>query len=175
MSKLRNLIEAEAKQMRELHGAIHAAYQVRKQSRGAMEAWWQACDRYRRHTSPMEGRLGQIDTSGLAHSASLRDFAITFLEADPMYFRSGYIKAGLLHRLKSAEFDEREAARLAAVLVDAIRRRGQREFLYYCRLAAALRHPEVMAEAARLTDSADGRVASRARMMLRYLRGEHRR
>ena len=161
--------------MGELHRAIHAAHKVRKESRGAMEAWRQACDRYRRHTSPMDEWLRQIDTIGLADSASLKDFAITFLEADPMYFRSGYIKARLLHRLKAAQLDEREASRLAAVLMDAIRRRGQREFLDYCRLAATLRRPEVVAEAVRLADSADGRVASRARMMLRYLRGEHRR
>jgi hypothetical protein len=174
MSALRDLIEAEAKHVRSLHEAVHSTYKARKASPAAMEAWRQACDRFRRYQSPVIGQIERVYKEGLAHDRSLRDFAITFLQVEPMYFRSGYVKAELLHRLKSIRLDRDEAARVAEVLVDAIRRRGQREFLSYCRLAAALRQPEVMAEAASLAASPDGRIASRARMMLRYLSGGRR-
>jgi hypothetical protein len=175
MSALHNRIEAEAERVRSLHEAVHSTYRARKASPAAMEAWRKACDRFRRYQSPVIGQIERIQKEGLAHDRSLRDFAITFLQVDPMYFRSGYVKAELLHRLKSIQLDRDEAARLAGVLVDAIQRRGQREFLSYCRLAAVLGQPEVMAEAARLAASPDGRVASRARMMVRYLSGGRRR
>jgi hypothetical protein len=175
MSALRDLIEAEAEHVRSLQAAVHSTYKARKASPAALEAWRQACDRFRRYQSPVVSRIERVHKEGLAHDRSLRDFAITFLQVDPMYFRSGYVKAEVLHRLKSIRLDRDETARLAEVLVDAIRRRGQREFLAYCRLAAALRQPDVMAEAARLAASSDGRVASRARMMVRYLKGGRRR
>ena len=99
----------------------------------------------------------------------MREFAIAYLEMDPMYFRSGYIKALLLEKLKAVDFDEPETARLTAVLIDAVRTRGQREFRRYCKLAAVLQSPEVEEEAKCLAQSSDGRVASRAKMMLQYV------
>jgi hypothetical protein len=171
MSDIRELIEAEAKNIRDLRDAIDATYEKRGESKAAMDDWSKACRRAHQYVSLIHDWLRQIDKANLSESPELKDFAITFLEMDPMYFGSGYIKERLLRRLKSAQLDNAEVARLTAVLVDAVRRRGRREFRYYCRLAAVLQQPEVLEESLRLVASSDGRVAARAQLMLQYVQG----
>lgn len=171
MTDIRELIETEARNIEDRHEAIHTTYRRRDESPAAMDAWKKACRRAHQYASLIHGWLREIDRGGLSKSPELKDFAITFLEMDPMYFGSGYIKERLLRRLKSAILNEAEVARLTAVLVDAVRTRGRREFRYYCRLAAVLRPPEVLEESLRLVASPDGKTAARARMMLQYLRG----
>ena len=142
-----------------------------------MNEWSKACIEFRHYQSLVEDQLDLIQKGHLVETEWLRHFAITYLEMDPMYFRSGYIKGMLLQKLKAVKFDNSETARLTAVLIDAIRNRGQREFRRYCRLAAVMQRPEVLEEAVRLSESPDGRVASRAKMMLRYIddaRRQHR-
>lgn len=171
MSDIRELIDTETKNLRSLHSAVHAAYEVRGKSEHAMRDWSKACRRFQQYMPLLHDWLRQIDIASLSDRPDLKDFAITFLEMDPMYFGSGYIKERLLRRLKSADLNGQERARLIAVLVDAVQRRGQREFRDYCRLAAVLKPPELLEESMRLTASSDGRARSRAQMMLKYLEG----
>ncbi len=173
MSEFRELIEAEARNIEGLNEAVKTTYKKRDESQAAMEDWRKACRRAHQYASLIHGWLREIDKSNPLESPELKDFAITFLEMDPMYFGSGYIKERLLRRLKRAKLNEAEFARLTAVLVDAVRTRGRREFRYYCRLAAVLQPPEVLEESLRLVASPDGRTCARAQMMLQYLQGSN--
>jgi hypothetical protein len=169
MAKHRKRIEEEAARKHALHEAVLATFRRRHESTEVMRAWRQACDRFHRDTSPLDAWLERAQAEDLSADAGLRDFAIAFLETDPMYFASGHAKTRLLRRLKRIAPDEAEARRLAAVVVDAVRRRGRQEIRGYCRLAAALALPGVAEEVRQLAQTCDGAVVSRARMMLRYL------
>jgi hypothetical protein len=66
-------------------------------------------------------------------------FALAFLEADPMFHRSGYIKRHLLDRLRQSTLNSAQADRLGAILQRAVQEgTGLEEFRACCRIAAAL-------------------------------------
>ncbi|MCA9001758.1 MAG: hypothetical protein KDB61_07540 [Planctomycetes bacterium] len=92
------------------------------------------------------------------------EFAIAFLEANPVYFNSGYSKADLLTKLKACRLSQEQIARLNAVLLDAATNRPGREYVHYCRLAACIGDSELYEALALLVDQG-GSIASRARMM----------
>ncbi|MEM1234679.1 MAG: hypothetical protein AAGH70_11190 [Pseudomonadota bacterium] len=69
----------------------------------------------------------------------LIDFALTFLEADVMLFRSGYCKKNLLRRLRQAPLVSEDHGRLNVLIRRAVREgTGLEEFRAYARLAARL-------------------------------------
>jgi len=61
--------------------------------------------------------------------------AIGFLEADPWFFRSGYVKAKLVKLIKRLPLKPEQVRRLQAVIVNVVDGRDRREFRDYCRLA----------------------------------------
>ncbi len=81
------------------------------------------------------------------------EMAIEFLEADPWFFRSGYIKANLARFLKHVPLSNRQVRRLEKVLLKIVDERNTQEFRNYCRLARVVATPaltEALKE--RLTD-----------------------
>lgn len=94
---------------------------------------------------------------------------IAFLEADPWFFRSGYIKAMALRAIKRFALSRDEAERLRRVVLDMVERRDGREFRDYCRLARSLATPEFRREIERRAASVDPAVARRARWVLEAL------
>ncbi len=69
--------------------------------------------------------------------AHLADFALKFLEADVMLFRSGYVKKHLLRRLQQADLDAQQTARSQTLLKRAVEQgAGLEEYREFCRLAA---------------------------------------
>lgn|SRR5215831_8198277 len=71
--------------------------------------------------------------------------AIDFLEADPWFFRSGYIKARLTRLINRLSLTAEQVDRLRSVVLNIVDRRDGQEFRAYCRLArhvdgADLRH-----------------------------------
>ena len=68
-------------------------------------------------------------------NTEVKKAAIKFLEFDPYYYRSGYIKGKLLVRLKNIKLSDSEAERLRQVVCNAIvSRQPKSEFKYYARL-----------------------------------------
>jgi len=75
--------------------------------------------------------------------AEARKCAIKFLEFDPYYYRSGYMKAKLLTRLKHLALTSDEVCRLQCVVVAAILApRPKCEFKHYARLLTKIGSPE---------------------------------
>ena len=97
------------------------------------------------------------------------DTAIAFLEADPRFFRSGYIKEKLLSRLKHVALSQHQVKRLGRLAIRSVDSGGRREFHGYARLAGAL-HAHAIAEAMHERQSSrDPEVARRAREVLHVL------
>ena len=127
-------------------------------------AWRRAIERfgtslsraYPPHFRSAIGALKAGDPSGL-------DEAIAFLEADPWFFRSGYVKADVIRFINRVALTPASAERLRAVVLSAVDGRDRREFRHYCRLArrldtAGLR--DALAQRRRAGDAAVGRRAA---------------
>ena len=78
-----------------------------------------------------------------AGDADAKESAIKFLEFDPYYYRSGYIKSKLLVRLKNIKLSASEVRRLQKVICNAIvSQQPKSEFKYYARLLKNVGTPE---------------------------------
>ena len=78
-----------------------------------------------------------------AGDADAKESAIKFLEFDPYYYRSGYIKSKLLVRLKNIKLSASEVKRLQKVICNAIvSQQPKSEFKYYARLLKNVGTPE---------------------------------
>lgn len=62
--------------------------------------------------------------------------AILYLEVDPWYDGSGYLKERLISGLKHAPLNEHDKERIRVVILSVAHGRYRREFRDYCRLAA---------------------------------------
>ncbi|MEP7284647.1 MAG: hypothetical protein ABI947_02625 [Chloroflexota bacterium] len=69
--------------------------------------------------------------------------AIEFLEADPWFFRTGYVKEKLIRYILRLDLSASDAARLRKVVIAAVDQRYRREFRDYCRLARKVDAPEL--------------------------------
>ena len=98
-----------------------------------------------------------------------RESAITFLEVNPRYFRSGYDKAQLLRYLKRADLSRKHQQRLLAVLLDVVGRPSGVEFRQYCQMASRLPSKELTSALTGLLKSEDEGVRRRASWMLEHL------
>jgi hypothetical protein len=81
-------------------------------------------------------------TVGLALLKALQpqaiETAVRFLEADPWFHRSGYVKEELLRRLKHAALSPEQARRLSDLVIRSLTGGAGRVFRYYKNLAPRL-------------------------------------
>jgi hypothetical protein len=96
-------------------------------------------------------------------------YLITFLEADPWCFRSGYMKGKLYELLRRVNCDDSVRLRLRAVLLRLVDAGYRLEFRSACRLARQMADSDLIGDLRRrLTASPDRHVRRRALWMLSY-------
>lgn len=105
-----------------------------------------------------------------AGDASVLETAIEFLEADPMFFRSGYVKSELLVVLKRLALNSRQIERLRAVVIHVVLDRDRREFRRYCRFAHYIDGPDFRNQLEAIVFPVDPDAERRARWVLAALR-----
>jgi hypothetical protein len=142
----------------DFHAALEAAFPAR---------FWEQIKRLRRISryyvglggvSPRERPLTKGDEAAL-------ETAIEFLEADPMFFRSGYVKADVLRLVKRMPLSEERAECLRAVVLGVVDKRASQEFRRYCRLAIRIATPSLRQDLKKRIDGEDPATARRARWM----------
>jgi hypothetical protein len=164
------LIRDESAKYRALHERIHQTCQRRHVDQPSQEAWRQACEAFHAFRSSLDPLFERAFQEITYCDKALIEFVICFLEVDPRFFRSGYIKQVILTRLKRSVLCEHDQRRLRGVCIDAVNRRGGREFKYYCRLAAVIADDLLITQ---LEDAGGGAPAARtarARVMLARIR-----
>ncbi len=173
MENLRELIRFEGKKLKELHTEIHRLLPGRNRSDGGLQKWSEACRRFHGYQSGIDEYLTEESFSRLkSGNPTMVEFALVFLEEDLRFFRSGYIKEKILEKLKKVPLDYKQTERLRAILLDAVEKRGGREFRRYCRLAKAVELSDFEDKLKTLISSDNDIVARRARMMLKYINKE---
>lgn len=102
-------------------------------------------------------------------NSSALPMAVEFLEADPWFFRSGYVKADLIRFITQIELKQVYVSRLQQVVVDAICSRDRREFRSYCRLARKVVSLSLRQELEALQTSSSESVRRRAKWVIEAL------
>ncbi len=95
--------------------------------------------------------------------------AVQFLEDDPWFFGSGYIKADLLKYICRMNVSPDFAMRLQNVVINAIELRDRREFRHYCRLARTIETIAFKDQVDTLCTAANESVRRRARWVQKYI------
>jgi hypothetical protein len=134
---LPDLIESHAAKLRELH-EVWVTFRIRDEGDAQREAWSEACRRF--HSSYDElafpGGLSNAMSMLPAKNPTTIEVAVRFLESDPWFFRSGYIKAELMKHLRRVPLSEDQRIRLQQVILARVREaKNRRELRWYCRLA----------------------------------------
>jgi hypothetical protein len=97
---------------------------------------------------------------------------LDFLEADPIFFGSGYMKERLLSALKKFQLSNHESERLREIMLNVVRKDYHgREFRHYCRMAFNLDSQEFRDKLLDIESSENNHAALRANWMLAALDG----
>lgn len=160
---LRAEILKNAATLREMHDAIERSYA--KQPHGPDHAT--ACSTFHANYDRLAFPGGLND--GLERLKQLRpdavETAIQFLEADPWFHRSGYIKEEILRRLKHPEFSESQRKRLTSLVVQSLRSGTDRVFHYFKNLAPFLDRGVIRSTAEEAMKESQPRICRRARAL----------
>ena len=167
MENYKPLINTEAETMHMLHQRIHETFKNRGTNKGA---WQKACKEFHSYQSQLNQLIDSVYETSSIQDPELIEFIISFLEVDPNFFRSGYIKEEMLRKIKRAKLTENQLIRLRTVLYSAVDHRGSREYKGYCRLASQIANPELIEWLENNSKGSNGAMKSRAKLMLNYIK-----
>jgi hypothetical protein len=134
---MKQLILNNEKLLNDLHKQLlHAA----RNKANNLKTWQEAAQKFQESYDRLAfpGGLNRQLELLKKHDANAIDAALVYLQVNPYYFRSGYIKQQLAHLLKKAPLTKTHKERLLQILLDAVQEKPRREFIEYCRLARVL-------------------------------------
>lgn len=134
MMDTREQIATNAESLRDLNRRIHETFARRGLSNKDRGEWSNACAQFHSNYDLLFYPGGeQRWVAFLARDSSEVETAIAFLEVDPYFFRSGYMKQVMWNRLKSIELTTSQSARLEEVAIQYVHGRIRREFWHMAR------------------------------------------
>jgi hypothetical protein len=166
----RDVNEAQA----EVHAAFKEVRNRNDTSDPRTQRWLDAIATFRAaYARVYSDALKEVD-DGEKHASELNTAdMLDFLEADPIFFRSGYMKQKLLTELKRRKLDQHEVRRLQAIILSVVQKNDhRREFLRYCRTAANVDDERFRAELSALEQSDEPHISQRANWVLAALDGQ---
>jgi hypothetical protein len=161
-------IERNAGELRRLYDRLNEAFRIAPHGPDHHAACREFHDRYDELAFPggLQSGLREL----LSNEKRAVETWIQFLEVDPVFHRSGYIKEKVIQRLKHVTLTREQRARLSELIIRSMDGGGRREFHGYARLAGALQLTAVRAAAeSRLAYGASPEVARRAAKVLHVM------
>ena len=146
---------ARVAELNRLHKLVHKSSELRWRTQKAEDIarWenavraWKAYSGFGEDTKFYFFESRDFLSALASGDADAKESAIRFLEFDPYYYRSGYIKSKLLVRLKNIKLSASEVKRLQKVICNAIVSQPPKcEFKYYARLLKNVGTPEFRAK-----------------------------
>jgi hypothetical protein len=168
---MKSVFDSNAEKIRELSSKIRETFVVRDKGPDERRAWEEAAREFRERYDDLafpQGlnhqrmRLKEQDPNAI-------EMAIQFLEADPWFHRSGYIKEEITRRLKRAPLSGKQISILNSGILSMVDREDRREFRSFCRLARAIQTPELIVDVSNRMVSPEEGISRRAKMMLEII------
>jgi hypothetical protein len=163
-------LRAALELFRAVDAEMDAAIAHRDDNAAAWATWEEATRRWADALSVMlpDGAFDPVAVR--AGDPEAIDRAISFLEVDPWFHRSGYLKDDLVRALRQVDLGPGAATRLRVVLLAVTDVGDRREFRGYCRLARRIADEALVAALLDRLRGDDVRIARRALWMLDALR-----
>jgi len=141
----RESISETERTVNRLHHQVHTTFANRDKSEKERKAWEEATSVWHSSDCPTDKLWREQFRADLRASVPYAiEEAILFLEVDPWYFRSGYLKQRLIRGLKAATLKNRDRIRLWNVCWNAAAGKNRQEFRSYCSLAAIVGDAELI-------------------------------
>jgi|UPI00068E2F9D hypothetical protein len=167
MSSLVDLIRANAAAIEALDRRIDETLAHRERSPADRQAWASACEAFHQGLEALSFPGGAERWEAfLLGDASGMETAISFLEAHPRFFRSGYMSEIIWHRLKRANLTARQQARIESVALGYPHRIANRQFWAMGRCMRWRGSPEFWEALAALADDHSRPAGNRAHWLL---------
>lgn len=166
----RSTILETAAIMSALHQRVRETVVFREVGTKQWGAWRLACDEL--HSTKLATDFLWEDSFYQRLRAGERDAieeAILFLEVDPWFFRSGYLKERLIRGLKACPRKKKDDMRLRNVIWNVANGRNRREFRNYCSLAAKVATEEFMELLAKVSEAQDAAAKGKLSYLRRFL------
>ncbi len=153
------------------HSRIKATFRNRDQGDSSRKEWHDATSAWHNQIYPTDVLWTDDFMSDLRGSKrSAIEQAILYLEVDPWYFRSGYLKERLIRGLKACKISETDRRRLWNVVWNVAAGRNRREFRNYCSLASIIVDADLLRLLEEVTPERDERASGKFTYLLNYLR-----
>lgn len=172
-------VSERAAGLESLQMALHRAYDARDGSAAATKKWHDAAAAFRSAVEAFYAPYEQVLAGIRAGRTDSIEEATRYLVADPWCFRSGYLKADLMHALANAALPDHVVPPLREVVLHRIIDRQPRLLRYAAQLAANVWDQDLEAQITRLEregtaaeQRAAEQVSARARQRLRSLDGQ---
>lgn len=169
-TNLINQIKQNAQKLVHKHALIHETLKNRASN---PKPWEDACNDFHASYNELAFPGGLEKAIGLLKNqdAATISVAIIYLQTDPYFHRSGYIKQRIIRLIKKATLSQEQIEQLQEVVLDAIQHNGRREFDEYYRLARKIQNAEFVKRIETIVASAqDMRVMARAQQTLDHLK-----
>ncbi|MGI9301689.1 MAG: hypothetical protein ACR2RB_03140 [Gammaproteobacteria bacterium] len=167
MSGVAGLVSANAAELRRLNERIDETLSFRDRSAKDRAKWSRACAEFHARFSELSfPGGGERWNAFLEGDSSEVETAVVFLEADPEFFRSGYIKEEIWKQLKRTQLSSKQLHRLQAVAIAYLRRCIRRQFWYMVRWARQHAAESFWHEVSELARPENGSVGFKAHWLL---------
>ncbi len=163
------MIRQTETEVRALISEIDATYELRDLTKRRYAAWEIACAALHAYRSPIDDLLDACEIKDFSKHPELRDFAFTYVETSPYFFRSGYTMERVLRTIKRLDFSESEQAILRATILKRITHGARREFKHLCRLIPKIKTKSFESTLQDLAKSDQKSIRFRATLALSYL------
>ena len=180
VSGLHRIVRGHAASLNSLHDELREKFEIYDRrcrnvaksnpNCAAYEAEWRdAAQRFRDFESALDTMLDRACDSDLSADGDARRLVFAFLNVDPIYFRSGYLKQHLFRKLKSVTLTEQEQQIIANLVLRRIDQNALREFRELCRLIPKIGAGALRRGIVERLKSTDESVRRRAEFAARYL------
>ena len=167
----RSQIERTARVITAQWQNIHNTAAVRWKNPEATKTWVDACMTFHRATLPTDYLwLDETRTRIKNGDREAIEDALLFLEVDPWYFRSGYLKERLIRSLKQAPLTEQDKERIRQIVISVARGKNRREFRNFCSLASKVSNQEFEQFIEQEAKEHDRESCGKFSYLLRYIR-----
>jgi hypothetical protein len=162
----------DSETLNELRANIWRKVAHRDKSEEARAAWSAACGEFHEKFGSLFYPGGSEGLRQLrAKDPTAIDAAIDFLAADPVHFRSGYVKDRLWRRAPGWSLSESQVQRIEAAALAYLEKRIRRDFWYMCRAMARMARPSFWQSVTAALGSSDALISKRASFLFVYSLG----